>query len=117
MRRVGFVLAVAGLLASSLAHSQVRQANNARDARTSTTDAIEARTGDPAPKTAPERRSLMGMVMGALIESAEQQARRQHTMRQLTAGNAAPGITVTPASPAPSSGIAAREQIAVESEP
>jgi hypothetical protein len=114
---------MAVLLAPSLSLSQVLPASGAVDARASTADAVEARTIDPDTAATPARRSLMGMVMGALIESAEQQARRQQTTSRLTTGNATAGkATIRPASPpapisATSSDIAPREQIAVESRP
>jgi hypothetical protein len=134
MRRYEFVLAMAGLamagvLAPALSHSQVHQANGVATARASSTDAAEARiddpsSRDPASQTTPERRSLMGMVMGALIESAEQQSARQRASRQAataastaTAQTPAQDRAALPEAPmvTESSDNAARERIAVES--
>ena len=133
MRRYEFVLAMAGLamagvLAPALSHSQVHQANGVATARASSTDAAEARiddpsSRDPASQTTPERRSLMGMVMGALIESAEQQSARQRASRQAATASTATAQTpaqdraALPEAPVvtESSDNAARERIAVES--
>jgi cell division septation protein DedD len=119
MRRYGLVLAVVALLAPSLSNSQVQQANDMSGTRASTTDdAVEAGTDRPAPQTANQRRSLMGVVMDVLIASAEQQSARQHASRQPDRANGKATQAASPAmNPASPSDLATHEQVAVESKP
>ena len=133
MRASGFVLAMAALLAPTLSYSQTPKAGDTLDAGAATIRPAGARAGDAATPAAAERRSLMGMVMDALIASAEQQsAREQAFARQATdSRNAAAARTAdrtaaaTPAPARPSSPSlrepdpdpATREQVAVESIP
>jgi len=116
MRRSEVVLAIAALVASPLAQSQVRADGAARPA---TTDVVEARNDASSTDAAPTRRSLMGVVMDVLIESAEQQSAREAAARQLDGKHAKPAQTL--ARPAPAAPFKAasepREQVAVESEP
>lgn len=124
MRRYGWVLAVIALLAPSLSNSQVRQADDMSGTQASgTDDAVGTVADPPVPKATNERRSLMGMVMDVLIASAEQQAARQHAMRQPDRANAkatkaaaAPAAQPAP-NPASPSDLATHEQVAVESKP
>lgn len=131
MRACGFVLAMAALLAPSLSYSQTRRAGDTFDAGAAATRSEAARTGDPATPVASERRSLMGMVMTALIASAEQQSAREEASLQANDRNdanvarTADGPAVAPATvepssspdPDPDSEPATREQVAVESVP
>lgn len=129
MRTVGFVLAMAALLAPSLSYSQARPASETPDAGTATTRPAEARAGDGDPVAPAARdRSLMGIVMDVLIASAEQQSARENASlrrndaKTANAAQAATGPAMrapVPVPPSPSSGsdLATREQVAVESQP
>lgn len=123
MRVSGFVLAMAVLFAPSLSYPQSypqdRQAANANAADPALKPA-EARTDKPATTTAPERRSLMGVVMDVLIASAEQQSAQAAAsagQRGATNPTSAPAAATPAAAPTLSPDLVTREQIAVESEP
>jgi hypothetical protein len=126
---------MAALLAPSLSYSQKPQAGDTLDAGAATTRPVEARAGDPATPAAAERRSLMGMVMDALIASAEQQSAREaasvhqaHDSRNANATRTAERAAAAAPAPAQPSSPSirdsdldpdpvTREQVAVESIP
>jgi len=118
MRTSGFVLAVAVLLAPSLALAQARA--EAVDDSGAMAGAAGDQAGAPGGTTAaPMHRSLMGMVMDVLIESAEQQAAREAAVHQPDRNRAVPMRTAARREPSapPEPAPVARGQVAVESEP
>ena len=133
MRASGFVLAMAALLAPSLSYSQTPKAGDTLDAGAATTRPAGARADDAATPAAAERRSLMGMVMDALIASAEQQSAREAASARQATDSRNANVTRTAdsaaaAAPAPAQlsspsirdsdpDPATREQVAVESIP
>lgn len=126
MRTCGFVLAVVMVTAPSLSYSQAQRPSDKPDAHAATIDPVEAHGDSPPANTAPERRSLMGMVMDVLIASAEQQSALEKTAREADPTNANAARTamtgtaatsMTSAKSPSSLDLATREQIAVESEP
>lgn len=123
MRGFGFVLAMAALLLPSLSYSQNR---HAASVSANASDAMLQPAEVPADKAtttaAPERRSLMGMVMDAVIASAEQQSAQEVSRRAAGARNA-PSVQLKPTVATPAAAVTlspdlvTREQVAVESEP
>jgi hypothetical protein len=116
---------MAMVMAPSLSYSQAQRARDRPNVHAATTAPVEVHGDSPAAATAPERRSLMGMVMDVLIASAEQQSALQKTARQADLTNANAPRTATDAAAtsvkstksASSSDLATREQVAVEAEP
>lgn len=112
MRTHVFVLATATMLASFGAHAQQRAPASQADAPSASSPAI---TSAPVAHEVRAPRSLMGMVMGALIESAEQSARQARASSQdrNVTRTAADDLTL----PAPSSERVNREAVAVQPSP
>jgi len=112
-------LCVAPLLASAQAYGPSAAAGTQVDAPVSA-----AAASPPPQKSAPSRKSPMGMVMAALIESAEQTARqRRDAARQATALDEMRPFADTDAVPPPDPASvtsregAIREQVVVQDDP
>jgi len=114
MRRSVVVLAIAMLALPSTLPAQQREEASAATSDSRATDR-RASASEPAARKSAAPRSLMGMVMATLIDSAQQSERQ---------GAAQPHKTAAPAAsaPAPTTGTAtanapAAEQVAVQAVP
>lgn len=113
MRSYRIVLTMAALLMPTALHAQAKEPAPLPSAEAAPAD---ARANDQAKRTSPPPKSLMGMVMGALIASAEQAARTKPAtaaQSRTTQPHIASKAATTSASPADT----AHEQVAVQSEP
>lgn len=113
MRRLMLVLALAALTMPSILSAQQTERDSASAALDTASSSAPTMQG---PRNADTPRSLMGMVMAVLIDSAEQQSAAKHDPARQSDPNTGTELQSDATAP-PTQASRAREQVAVQSEP